>query len=283
MIITAKILSDRKLSKADFNISVSKAKTFTDCKAKYKYCYIEKQPRKEWEHHKFGKFLHEIFENFYNVKKNEPKLNINTLADEFYIKSLPNYTLTEEAKTEALGILKAYITNYNEQKIKKTLPNVIGMEQPFNIDIDGKILLNGIIDRVQIDYDGVIHVADYKTTKEKRYLKNDYFQLLTYAFALMLEDKSLETIRTSYILLRHNCEFMTKEFSRNDVMEVEGKFKEYVENIYAEKLWRANPTPLCGYCDYLELCSDGTAFMKAWKRKKEAKNKQPVKFGLTEW
>lgn len=283
MIITAKVLSDRKLSQADFNISVSKAKTFTDCKAKYKYCYIEKQPRKEWDHHKFGKFLHEIFENFYNAKKINPAQSIEDLAGSFYEQSLPNYILSDEHKQEALSILNAYINNYKEQSNKDILPSVIGMEKPFNIDIDGKILLNGIIDRVQVDYDGVLHVADYKTTKEKKYLKNDYFQLLTYAFALMLEDKTLDSIRASYILLRHNCEFMTKEFTRDEVMEVEGKFKKYAEDIYAEKLWRASPTPLCGYCDYLELCSDGTAYMDAFNRKKKAKNKQSVKFGLTEW
>lgn len=283
MLITAKLLPDRKLSKAEFNLSVSKAKTFTDCKAKYKYCYIEKLPRKEWEHHKFGKFLHEVFENFYNVKKINPALNIDDLTGKFYYETLPKYELSDELKTEALSILEAYKANHEEQKNKDILPNVIAMEQPFNIDIDGRILLNGIIDRVQVDYDGVLHVADYKTTKEKRYLKNDFFQLLTYAFALMLEDKTLNTIRASYILLRHNCEFMTKELTRDEVMEVEGKFVKYAEDIYAEKLWRTNPTPLCKYCDYLELCSDGTAFMEAWERKKKAKNKQSVKFGLTEW
>jgi hypothetical protein len=48
-------------------LSVSKTKTFLDCKAKYKYAYIEKLPRKDWDFHIFGKFCHKVLEDFHNL------------------------------------------------------------------------------------------------------------------------------------------------------------------------------------------------------------------------
>jgi CRISPR/Cas system-associated exonuclease Cas4 (RecB family) len=110
---------------------------------------------------------------------------------------------------------------------------------------------------VQIDADGVLHVCDYKTVKNKKYLKNDFFQLLTYALVLCIEDPTITKVRGSYILLRHGCEYITKEFDLKEIMETKEKFLKYAEQIHAEQLWRANPTPLCNFCDYLTSCEDG--------------------------
>lgn len=284
MIITAKVLKTKNESQADLSLSVSKAKTFDECKAKFKYCYIEKLPRKEWEHHKLGKFLHEVLEQFHIARLANHDLPIDDLF-KFYHSLLDKYSLNDESRIEALNIVKSYKGRLIDQIASDKEAKVLGLEKSFNIDIDNKILLNGFIDRVQIDYDGIIHVADYKTTKDKKYLKNDYFQLLTYSFALMLEDPSLKKIRASYIMLRHKCDYMTKEFVRDEVMEVEAKFIKYAEDIYAEKIWRANPKPLCKYCDYLDVCDDGKLYMHNFNKKRALKNSgaNNVKFGLTDW
>jgi DNA-binding protein YbaB len=61
----ASILKQASDSSLNFKLSVSKAKTFEDCKAKYKFSYIEKLPKKDWDFHVFGKFLHAILEEFH--------------------------------------------------------------------------------------------------------------------------------------------------------------------------------------------------------------------------
>jgi small GTP-binding protein len=63
-----------------------------------------------------------------------------------------------------------YLKILSEQKKNNTLENVIACEKEFNLNIDNKVLLNGMIDRIQIDPDGVLHVGDYKTVKNKKYL-----------------------------------------------------------------------------------------------------------------
>lgn len=270
MKITASIIPSKSDSVSDFSLSVSKAKTFESCKAKYYYTYIKKFPRKEWDFFAFGSFLHEVLENFHRSLIENPEQESSLLMTKIFKQSLSNWKdkLAHEQKIEGWKIIGKYL--------EKDFPNILAVEKNFYIDLDGKILLNGFIDIVQKDNDGIIHVADYKTTKNKKYLK-DYFQLLTYAFVLMLEDPSMQKIRASYVLLRHNFEYITKEYTRDEVMKVAEKFVQYAADIEDEKLWRPNPQFLCKYCDHLERCSDGTDYLVS-RRIIQSSN-----FGAIEW
>ena len=118
---------------------------------------------------------------------------------------------------------------------------------------------NGAIDRIQLDDDDVIHVCDYKTAKNKKYLKNDWFQLLTYAYVIVTEDPSIKKVRGSYILLRHDFEYMTVEFDLPEILKVKDKFVEYARQMNTETEFKPNPTPLCNFCDFQNLCPEGKA------------------------
>lgn len=261
--MTAKIVLAKPEIRTSLDLSVSKVKTFKDCAAKFRFTYIERLPRKDWDHHIFGKFLHEILETFHkNILSgnNDP---FHTLLTASFKSSLLNWKekLNKEQKKEAWDICNQYLIKITEEKNKEILPEVISVERQFYIDIDGKILLQGFIDRVQLDPDGIIHVADYKTTKNKKYLK-DYFQLLTYCFVLCLEDPGLQKVRASYILLRHGFESIVKEFSREQIMKVESSFLEYADKINNEKIYRPKTTNLCAYCDFLDVCPEGSKFVE---------------------
>lgn len=258
------------------SLSVSKVKTFKDCKAKFKFSYIEKLPRKDWEHLIFGKFLHEVLENFHKKLMDGSQTVFPELMTECFKQSIVKWKdkINPTQSVEAYEILCIYLKQITEQKNKGVLPTILSVEKDFFIDIDGRVLLNGFIDRIQQDPDGILHVSDYKTTKKKEYLKKDYFQLLTYAYVMCLEDPTLQKVRTSYILLRHNFETIIKEYSRDEVMKVEQKFLDYADSINAEKLYRPNPTPLCPFCDYLDICDAG---------KKRNENFDTSKFGALDW
>jgi hypothetical protein len=261
MEIKAKLLPARDEStKKLFNLSVSKLKVFEDCQAKYKFCYIDKLPRKDQEFHIFGKFLHLILEDFHGKIIKNPELADtweDVLKDSWDVGySKYSSDLTGEQYKDAKDIVNIY----KKVLIKEGLPNVIAVEEPFLININDQVLLNGVIDRIQIDKDGIIHVGDYKTTKDKKYLK-DFFQLITYSFVVMLKDPSVMKLRSSFILLKHNCEYLTKEYSRDEVMSIAEKFFECFLKIGEEKLWRENPQFLCKYCDYLDNCKKGKDYL----------------------
>ena len=260
MLIKASLLPKRDKSNIDLTLSVSKVKTFEDCKAKYKFRYIKRLPKIERDFHIFGKFLHQILENFYAeiLKDPQKKKDWKDVLKYGWDSAYTEYSdkITGEQFKEASLIIETYSSVLDEEG----LPNVTHVEKPFYINLNNKVLLNGFIDCVQMDDDGVVHVADYKTTKDPKYLK-DFFQLMTYSYALMLEDENLNRIRSSFVLLRHNFDYITQEYTRDEVISVAEKFLESASLIEDEKVWRPSPHFLCKYCDYLDHCKPGNDFL----------------------
>jgi RecB family exonuclease len=276
MKITTVLLPEKDMSNAELALSVSKAKTFEDCKAKYKFCYMDKLPRIERDFHIFGTFLHEVLEVFHKKMLEDSSQDYSVVLDDSFKATKENYSdkMTPEQFVDALEIKNEYKTILQEEG----MPNIVAVEKPFYININNKVLLNGYIDRIQMDEDGVLHVADYKTTKDKKYLK-DFFQLITYSYALCLEDDSIKRIRASFILLRHSFEYLTQEYTRDEVISIAEKFLQYANDIEQEKLWRANPQFLCKYCDYIDHCKPGQEYLI--KRGQLVRKKNPP--GIKKW
>jgi CRISPR/Cas system-associated exonuclease Cas4 (RecB family) len=296
---TAILLTEKPSKDLNFFwLSVSKLKTFESCKAKYLFSYVKKLPKKQWDYHVFGKFLHKVLEDFHNEKMNGCTDSNGVIMKRAFDSAREEYKdLTEEQLKESHEILIQYLKKIKAQQILEKLPEIVSNEAPFDISIDNKILLNGFIDRIQIDPDGVLHVADYKTsnlfdkdenkqiivvsdiTKTKKYknYKRDIFQLKTYAYVMFLKYPELEKVRCSYILLRHNFHEIIVEFTRDEAMEMEKVFQDAFAEISNEKLFRPVVTPLCEYCDFLESCESGKEYM-------ERRNPKFVpKFGETSW
>jgi putative RecB family exonuclease len=286
----------KEANKNLFNLSVSKAKTFNTetggCKAKYKFSYIDKLPAKEWDHHVFGKFNHKILESFHDFEKVE-KLEDHILMQMAFKEALIEWKdkLLPSQKSECEEICKQYLIKLANDRKNNRIEKVIDSEREFFININDTVLVKGFIDRVQIDYDGVLHIADYKTTKNPKYLKKDFFQLYTYAWSEFLADPNLEQIRVSYILLKQEVQqtkeeielgapkkylyfqYLTEMVTREKMQEIEDKFLEYYTKIVGEKLFRPTPTPLCDYCDFPEHCPDGKRMMNYLAKKRREKGK----------
>lgn len=247
-----------------FKLSVSKVKTWEQCKAKYRFSYIEHLPKKDHDYLIFGKFLHEILERFYKKKiagDEEPDHIVITAA---YREAFANWRekLTKDQVEEAKGMIKQYLAVRLKNKQLGVQPNVTEVEKQFQINFEDKFALIGYIDRIQIDPDGIIRVSDYKTSKDKKYLEKDFMQLLTYAYVVLRENPEVKKIRTSYIMLKHNFDEIVKEFSAETILSIENKFLQRYNEIKEEGLYRPQPSILCGYCDYREHCREGEDFLQ---------------------
>jgi ATP-dependent helicase/DNAse subunit B len=248
----------------ELRLSVSKSKTFEQCPAKYNYSYNLKLPKKEWSFHALGSVAHRSLEIFHQtyIQGSDAPFNktmgaaFKTAQNEYRSKLTP--TITSECRQ----ILDSYLRATYISAGQHTLPTVLAVEKSFEIPIDNQIVLNGAIDRIQIDPDGVLNVSDYKTTKNKKYLKDDWFQLLTYAWVMLQENPELERVRASYILLRHDNEPLTREFSLEEIKQVKEKYFAYAAKIRAETEFKPQPSNLCTYCDFLDICDAGKAKVK---------------------
>jgi hypothetical protein len=67
-----------------------------------------------------------------------------------------------------------------------------------------------------------------------------------------------------------------KEFTRKDIVGVEEKIVKVYNSITDEQLWRANVSPLCGFCDFADVCKD-------CPEKYRPKNENKEGFGETGW
>ncbi|HWZ22685.1 MAG TPA: PD-(D/E)XK nuclease family protein [Cytophagaceae bacterium] len=243
----------------DLRLSVSKKKCFDQCKRQFEFSYIHKLPKKDRDYHIFGKFAHQVLQDFHQAYIDGSVAPYNKVMGIAFKAALVEYKdkMTKEMIDESFQLINQYLSIVSLDRKNKVSANVIAVEQPFNFDIAPNLILNGMIDRVQIDDDNVIHVCDYKTVKNKQYIKNDFFQLLTYAYVIMLENENIEKVRASYILLRHNFEYVTTEFNKDTILEIKQKYIKCAQDIISEKEYKPNPTRLCAYCDYLDLCPEG--------------------------
>lgn len=246
-------------------LSVSKIKTFSDCQKKYHFSYVLKLPKKDRDYLTFGKMIHKVLEDFHIEYINGSDKPFNIIMAKAYKNALSEYRLgmTQDAQKEAYEIVDKYLQKITSEK--NTISSILSVEKNFNFNISETVLLNGMIDRIQLDPDGVLHVCDYKTSKNSKYLKNDFLQLLTYAYVIYNEDPSVKKVRGSYIMLRHNFEYITKEFSIDEILEIKDKYENYAKMIEEEKLWSPSPTKLCAWCDWVDQCNEGSAFINKGK------------------
>lgn len=244
----------------DLRLSVSKVKSFNLCKKQYEFNYILKMPKKEMSYHILGKFCHRVLEVFHQYYIEGCLLPYNVAMGDAFKVAWSEYKekVNPEMKKEAWDIIDHYLRNVNVEKTTHGTPaNVIAVEKRFEFPIVENIILNGAIDIVRLGVDDVLEVADFKTTKNPKYLKDDWFQLATYGFILVSEQPDIKKIRASYIMLRHNSERLTKEFSVDELLSVKQKYVDYANQIRSEKDFEASPSNLCGWCDFLDLCPEG--------------------------
>ena len=242
-----------------FRLSVSKSKTFIDCKKKYEFSYVLKLPRKEFEYHVYGKFCHRILELFHLICMEDSQFPIHKAMSKAFNESFKEYKqkLSPGHKEEATAMCHEYLKILIAQKKNNEYPTVLGCEKEFELILDNKIKVIGVIDKIEMGADNILHIADYKTTKNKQYLKNDWFQLLTYAYVMLSQDTTLTKIKGSYILLRHNFEHISKVFDAEEIIKIKPLYLEYAEKMITEKEFKPNPTFMCKFCEFLDNCDDG--------------------------
>lgn len=252
-------------NKEQLRISVSKSKCFTQCKKQFQFSYIQKLPKKERDYHVFGKFCHKVLEDFHKAYINGSKEPLNKELSKAFKIAHKEYKerMTPEMVKECFDILHAYLKLVASGTSQfNTMKNVLTVEKEFFLPISDKVVLNGFIDKIQLDDDNVLHVADYKSTKNKKFLKNDFFQLLTYAYTMLQEDPKITKIRASYILLRHDFEYITTEFDVKQILTIKDKYLQYAQDMMTETEYKASPSVLCSYCDYLDICQEGQLRVK---------------------
>jgi RecB family exonuclease len=134
----------------------------------------------------------------------------------------------------------------------------LAVEDFHKVEIDDTLALLGKIDRIDRDAQG-LHIIDYKTGAPR---EPDPLQLQMYA--LIVARKFDPTpIRASYHYLETG-EWITQGATDEKTMaQALEDVRQQVAVIVAEKDYPASSGPLCGYCDFLEICEEGGGFVES--------------------
>lgn len=236
-------------------LSASRVKTYQQCPRKYYYNYIEKLPRKEWPHFDLGTLVHGALEHFHEGFKKDGAEDLNlkrimktsfkAQRDEME-KEKP---LSNKVLLEARDLLLEYLSKMETDGIGS---EIISLEQDFKIELAENVSVQGFVDRLDLDEDGVYHIKDYKTNKSLRYMEP--FQLRVYGIHLLNEYPDVDFFRASYIMMRFGGEHVSYDLNKADVEKCKTELVRYAERITEEGKWIPKHSRLCDWCDFKDTC-----------------------------
>lgn len=237
-------------------LSPSRIKVFKQCPRKFFYTYHEKLPRKEWEHFDVGTLVHGALEFFHEqYRTDEINVKTNPLMSQSFRKQFDkmqeeeNRTLSPKVVLEAKNILKGYLRGIKENGIGA---EILSLEQDFELELNKDYNIKGVVDRIDRDKDGIIHIKDYKTNKNHKYMEP--FQLQAYGIYAFSKYPDINRFRASYIMLRFDGMPLTYEFNKEDIDKITKTIISYGDKITEEKRWVPRPSRLCDYCDFKDIC-----------------------------
>lgn len=122
---------------------------------------------------------------------------------------------------------------------------------------DSKLLLRGVIDRVDVATDGAIRLVDYKSSRSPaaEHEGRALFQLKFYALVIW-RMRGVIPKRLQLIYLA-NAETLTYDPDEQDLLATERKVQaiwEAVRRAQESGDWQPSPGPLCRWCSHQAIC-----------------------------
>lgn len=228
--------------------SFSSLDQYRKCPLAFKYRYVDKikSTLPERINLVFGDAVHKSLEFAFKTSPDFPETE--KVLEKFRELFPPKDKETEIFSQKGEKILRDYLSKNKPQDFE-----TIDLEKMFSIIIDD-FEITGKIDRVDILPDSTFEIIDYKTGKMASLLdlkKNP--QLAIYQIAA-LEMWNPQKVSSSFIYLEYGGHKLDISHPKERLEEFRDSLKEQVKAIRGDKEFKPNPSGLCPYCDYENIC-----------------------------
>ncbi len=281
--------------------SYSRINTYFTCPAQFQFRYIERRPSPAAEGIELflGSRFHETMEHLYQqVPHRVP--TVNQLLNYFQAhwekhwkaaldkQKRENYPaalrIVQEGPTVEDYFQKGqlFVENYYHQYHPFDQDKTEGIELKvlFDLDPQGHYKMQGFIDRLGRDDEGVLWIHDYKTSSRKMSqedVKNED-QLALYQIGLSQNSKfgPKEKIKLIWHFVAFEKDQVTAERNEKEIGWLKDKYISKIQTIEKAKSFPTKPGVLCQWCEYLSVCGDGKGWVENKKKKQGQAAEKPA-------
>ena len=267
--------------------SHSRLSTFQNCLRQYWFRYIEKPAIEKVDGIEafMGSRCHDALEELYRYLFNGRLLSqdevLRCYEDCWDRKWHDNVRIVKKELTaeDYKNVGRKAVEDYYNQYYPFDQSRTIQLEKPVtaSLDPDGHYKMRGFIDRLARRDDGAIEIHDYKTSGSlptQEQADHDR-QLALYQLCIQQAWPDAKDVELIWHYLRFNKEIVSTR-SQEQIDEVRQSCIELIDAIEsrgkAEPEFPTEPSALCNWCDYRELCP-------AMGHRASLENKTPEEYG----
>jgi putative RecB family exonuclease len=241
-------------------LSPSRIGDYQNCPQLYKYRAIDQLPEKISLDAERGTLVHSILEHIHELGRVERNLKVaQSLAPKLW-----NSQKAEKPELESLVIddgewldrVSALLKNYFELEdptIFDSTHREIHLEHTPNESLH----FHGYVDRLDIAPTGEIRIVDYKTGKAPKPGWEDkaIFQLRFYALLWWRQNGTIpKLLQLIYLGDKQVLKDVPSESKLLSAEKSALKIGNAISNSIKDNIWPTNPTKLCNWCSFKDIC-----------------------------
>ena len=245
-------------------LSPSRAADFKTCPLLYRFRSIDRLPERPTADQARGTLVHAVLEALFDAPAGERTLDraASLVAPQWQrlVEDEPELATIfadpplspEDFLAGAAELLQGYFAVEDPNRLEPA-----DREAYVEAEVDGRLVIRGIIDRLDISPAGELRVVDYKTGGAPReaFEARAMFQLKFYALVLWRTRGVVpRVLRLMYLRDQEICDFTPDAEDLERFERTLLALWEAIERATAERDFRPKPSKLCDWCAHHALC-----------------------------